>query len=537
MIFGNAAPKFQVSATDVLLDYAVIEVDEIDYGNKLHESELARARSFQTHPRHHTFQVLIHLHRYQSPKAKYDEIVQHLNATVQLWRHRDGQAFQDTGSADADFIFIEYQRLYITTTDYADGLRLKFQSLETIDHTDFGDNWTFARALTSAVSNAWYLHHTTGLMTAAADTTTARRLVAGKYKGTALAMEGAATNVITHPSGPYDAGSWTDLNCTCTADTTETLDPKGTNTADKLAATAGNGSVVYTSSTAVGNDVAASVWLKCPTGTVAGFIQLKGTGGGSDSEAFLATHEWQKFSITADTSGYTTNLTFDIIITTNTEIVYAWGAGMYDSSEFAPTIPDPIATASKTRATEEITILSANTDMTKLKGTISMWVRPYWTATSTPKTFGMLFEAGDAAGAAGNTTHRLYFGGSGSQDRLVLIVKGDNADTKRIDYTPAVATGLTVNTWTHVVATWDSTVSNGGHIYVNGSELSTGSSNSAFNVSDLNDTIAIGSQLDGTIPFDGEIDELFIDTEVWTAAKVAAVYNLPNGIDRTLEFK
>jgi len=434
MIFGNAAPKFQVSATDVLLDYAVIEVDEIDYGNKLHESELARARSFQTHPRHHTFQVLIHLHRYQSPKAKYDEIVQHLNATVQLWRHRDGQAFQDTGSADADFIFIEYQRLYITTTNYADGLRLKFQSLEAIDHTDFGDNWTFARALTSAVSNAWYLHHTTGLMTAAADTTTARRLVAGRYKGTALVIEAAATNLITKPSGDFNttgADEWTSTNITLSADTTETLDPRGTNTADKLTATGSNGFVLYESSTAIGNNAAFVCWVKCQTGTVAGTLELTGTIAGSDSTAYTATTEWNRVQHTADTSGFTGNIQASIDINTNTEIIYLWGCGLYDSHQFAPTIPDPIATASKTRALEKMTILTANTNLTKKKGTISMWVKPYFDPTG-DGTSDILYEIGDSAGAVGDVHSRIYHD---SADRFVLQVKGDNADTLRINYT------------------------------------------------------------------------------------------------------
>lgn len=536
MIFGNQAPKFQVSATDVLLDYAVIEVDDIDYATLMNESKLDRQRDFITRPRHHIFQVLIHLHRYQSPKAKFDEIVAHLGtATCQLWRHRDAQAFQDTGSNDANFIFFSYQSLYITTTDYADGLRLVFRSAEAIDHTDFGDNWTFARALTSSVSNAWYLHHTTGLMTAAADTTTARRLVAGKYKGTALVIEGAATNLIIEPSGPFDDGganNWTATNITATANTGETLDLAGTSIADKLLTTSANGNILYQSGTAVGNDAAFAIWLKSATGSVAGFIDITGDGGGTSPEAITVTPTWQKFQMTQDTTApYSGNLDPKIIITPDATTVYAWGAGLYDSSEFAPTIIDPTATASKTRALEKFTILSANTNLTKLKGTVSFWVKPYFDPTAHSSN-GVLFESGDSAGADADIHVRLIY--LGTPDRLKLLIKGDNANTNRIDYTPGVATGMTQDTWAHVVLIWDSTISNGGHIYINGAELSTGSSNSAFNVSETGDTIALGSEADSGSRADGEYDELFIDSEVWTAAKVLAVYNLPNGLDRTL---
>lgn len=533
MIFGNAAPKFQVSAVDVLLDHAVIEKDDVDYKTIEHESGLDRGRSFITKPEHHIFQVLIHLHRYQDPKAKHDEIIAHLNSKiVKLWRHRDGQAFQDDASADADFIFIEYQQIYITTTDYADGLRLLFKSVDTIDHSDFGDNWTFARALTGGSSNAWYLDPTSGLFVVAPDTTTSRRLVKGRYKGTAIVIEGAATNLITHPSA-FDNAAWLKTNITVGANTGETLDPSDTSVADRLLATAAAASAIFTTGTPVGNTVALAGRVKCPSATVPGTLTVNGTTGGSDTTGtFTATPEWKPFSHIVDSSGFTGNLRCNLTITNNTNIIYVWGVGLYDNFEFGPTIVDPLATAGATRALEKFTILSANTKLTKLQGTVSMLFKPYFDPLSFSSDI-LLFESGDSAGGAGDKHIRLIFDGTGT-DKFLLSVKRDNTTTDGLSWNPSAATGMTQDTWAHIVLTWDASISNGGHIYVNGAELNTGSSNSAFNVSETGDTIALGAQLDNSTPAFGEYDELFIDDRVWPAEEVLAVFNLPNGLPRTL---
>jgi len=530
MIFGNAAPKFQVSAVDVLLDFAVIEKDEVDYKTIDHESGLNRARKFITKPEHHIFQVLIHLHKYQDPKAKHDEIIAHLNATCQLWRHRDGQAFQDTSSADANFIFIEYQHVYITTTDYADGLRLLFKSIDVIDHSDFGDNWTFVRALTSGSSNAWYLDPTSGLVVVAPDSTTSRRLVKGRYKGTAIVLEGPAPNLITHPSALDDA-SWQKSTMAIVADSLETLDPKGTNTADKMTATAGNGFVAWNSAAVIGNFAAARLWLKSQSGNVGGNLFIRGDAGGFGQQAITVIPTWRPYRIAADTSGFSGTVELEVGIINNTDVFYHWGAGLYDNFEFAPTIVDPIASASATRALEKFTILSANTNLTKLKGTVSMWVKPYFDPTS-DSVFRVFFESGDSGGASADAHIALFY--TGTPDRLTFQAKINNGSSTGVDYSPAVSTGMTQDNWHHIVVTWDATISNGVHIYVDGVELSTGSSNSAFNISETGDTIAIGAKIDTTLPGNGEYDELFIDGRVWPAEEVLAVFNLPNGLPRTL---
>ena len=144
------------------------------------------------------------------------------------------------------------------------------------------------------------------------------------------------------------------------------------------------------------------------------------------------------------------------------------------------------------------------------------------------KDAGKGIVVGDSAGASADTFLKFYHSTSGT---LVLAVKRDSASTDGLSLSQSQA--LTQDAWAHLVCTWDSTISNGGKIYKDGSLIGT-SSNSAFNVSEIEDTIAVGSDLDGTVQFNGEIDELEIDDRVWSAAEVLAVFNLPNGLPRTL---
>ena len=393
------------------------------------------------------------------------------------------------------------------------------RGLKTIDDVD----GTFTRSLVT--DSAWYLDEGTGLMTVR-NVVDQPRFPEGKF-GAGIRIDGTAANLITHPSASENA-AWTKNNCTA-ATTTETLDPAGVSNARIITGTGASPSLVFGSGTAKGNNVADGIWLKVPTGTLGVDLGLAGSGGGSDDDSITITTQWRRFSHTAATSGFTGNLDFRISGFANTDIFYMWGAGMFDSFEFDPGTIGAISTSSITMAAEKLTFPSANV-INKEKGSIAMWVKPSWNPIAVPQAFGMLFEAGDSAGAAANTTHRLFWGDGGSNDRMTLVVKGDNADIVRINYTPALASGLTADTLALVGATWDSTISNGGHIYVDGSELSTGSSNSAFNVSDLGDTMAFGSQLDRTIPFNGVIDEVLTTKNVLSAQDFADIHALGLGL-------
>ena len=177
---------------------------------------------------------------------------------------------------------------------------------------------------------------------------------------------------------------------------------------------------------------------------------------------------------------------------------------------------------------EKLTYLSANI-VNRDKGTVLMWVKPSFNPT-TDTTIRMFFESGDSGGAQADSHLRFY--SHSTADRLVLELRGDNADTVRIAYAPAVSIGMSQDTLHQIGFTYDGTVSNGGHIFVDGVEISTGSSNSAFNVSETGDTIGIGSLIGGTLQCFSAIDEVLIMKEVLSASEIAGIFNLGIGLGR-----
>jgi len=380
---------------------------------------------------------------------------------------------------------------------------------------------TFTR--TNVNDSAWYLDPSTGLMTVTPNSIShIPRFVAGRYGQHAIQIDGAATNLIDAPSGPFGTGNWAATTMGLSANTNETQDPAETNIADRLTASAGSAFVQYTSSTAVGNDVAISVWLKSSTGNVSCRFSIRGTSGGSVEETFTVTPVWTPFSMTADTStGFTGDLIMRYGIDTNTEIVYAWGAGLYDSFEFDPGIIGATQTSSSiTRNAELLTYLSANI-VNRDRGTVAMWVKPSFDPTSQSGT-SYFIETGDSGGADADTHFQFFYTAT---DRLRLIVRGDNVDTFRINYTPAVSTGMTQNSDHFIGFTYDATVSNGGHIFSDGVELSTGSTNGAFNISETGDTFSIGSKINNTQHAFSAIDEIIVTPDVKSASWFQQIFS------------
>ena len=394
------------------------------------------------------------------------------------------------------------------------------RGLKTNDDVD----GTFTR--TNVAGSAWYLDEGTGLMTLR-DGADVPRFPAGKY-GTGIQIDGAATNLIDAPSGDFDDGNWAPTNMMVANDTAETLDPSGVNQAARLTASAANGVIEYTSATAVGNDVTFACWVKCPTGTVAGTLTISGTGGGSDTKAYIATTVWTRVSLTSDTSGFTGNLEASIDIDTNTEIIYLWGTGLYDSALFDLGTVGALSSSSITRSAERLTYLSANI-VNRDKGTVLMWVKPSFDPTASGNSSHAFFESGDSAGAAADS-HISFFYNGGSGDRLNLQIKRDNGSTNAINLIQAVATGMTQNNLHLIGFTYDATVSSGAHIFVDGAELSTGSSNDPFNISETGDTLSIGSQLDATRPGFCLVDDVLINREVLSVSDIAGIFNLGIGL-------
>lgn len=375
---------------------------------------------------------------------------------------------------------------------------------------------TFTR--TNVPDSAWYLDEGTGLVTLR-DGANVPRFPAGKY-GAGIQIDGVAVNLIDAPSGPFTSGNWGTINMTVNADTAETLDPAGTNTADKLTATATNGSIIYTSSTAVGNDVSMGVWLKSSTGNVSANLQIRGSGGGSDSVAITVTPIWQRFSLTADTTAYTTNLLFDVIIDTNTEIIYIWGVSAFDSAEFDKGTIGAASTSSITRNAEKLTYLSANS-VNRDKGTVMLWVKPRWVKGSNP-----LSSIFDIEATSGNSFFRVRVLINGALE--IRMHNGDNS----IEFETNPDSVMTQDIFAHLAFTYDTTVSIANLVTIIDGVLiqSFNNTNGAFNPKEVGTNISIGAESDGTFPAFCIFDDILILNNVLTVNEIKGIFDLGIGL-------
>ncbi len=514
MIFGNQAPKFSVSAVDVLLDFAVIETDAVDEKTITHESGLERARVHITKPKHHKFVVVVHLHRYADPTAKFDEITAHLDSKLcKLWRHRDGQAFQSDAVADALYLFKSFDRFYITETSYPDGLRIQFESIDVIDHASHGDNWTFTRALTSGASNAWFLNPATGLMEETADVADIRRREAGRISGTSLVGEPGTTNIITHPSDFSNAG-WVKAGITPTNVTTEIKDPSGNNNASKLLTTSPNGTTTWTSGTTVNANSSFGLWLRSQIDTVAGAIFVSGTTGGTDNETIsILPDRWKFFALGKDSSGYTGNLQAALRIDPDATVVYAW-AGQLLQSRITTRIIDPIATVSATRAAEKMLVSALNyLSQSPTKFTVSFRYFP-----NLPINFGHSRICWDIEGLPSGRFSHFEFANSGNLTFSVL--------SPSTTINTSINGSFMLDSWdNHIVCVCDSTIANGMKVYYNG-VLKKTSVNTAFTLKPVGTNLSVGSNTSGAFSAYGKIDEFLVDDgEAWDADRVLQEYN------------
>lgn len=442
-----------------------------------------------------------------------------VNARLSLLNPQENQEFRrlfEYAEAGGSFTLIRDRNLG-TYIPFEGGINPTAapRGLKTIDDVD----GTFTRALTT--DSAWYLDEGTGLMTVR-NVVNQPRFPEGKF-GAGIQIDGAAAQLIAEPSGPFDTGGankWTATSITASADTSETLDPSGANTADKLLTTSAAGSVAYQSGTAKGNDVTFAVWLKCSTGTVSVNLIISGDVAGTANTNITVTTEWQRFQFTTDTSGFTGNIDPSLQIVPDATVVYIWSANMYDSAEFDLGTVGALSTAAVTRAAEKLTYASANI-VNRDKGTVAMWINPRHSETD-PGAY-VFFESGDSAGADADL-HLQFFRIAAA---FGLIVRANNADNKIIDFT--ASDSLTQNNDHHIACTWDSTIANGGKIYQDGVLLDT-SSNNPFNVSEVGDTLAIGMKLADTLPSYTKYDEILITKNVLTAREIADIHAMGIGL-------
>lgn len=382
------------------------------------------------------------------------------------------------------------------------------RGLKTNDDVD----GTFTR--TNVADSAWSLDEGTGLLTLR-DGADVPRFPAGKY-GAGIQIDGAAVNLITNR---ISNAAWTKVTMTA-ATTTETLDPAGNNSnVDKLTATASSATAKFTTGTAKGNEAAGKFWIKSPSGNVSLNLTIETTT--VLTNAVTATPVWQELKIQGDTSLLAAgNLKLGIEIVTNGKIVYVWHTPqLFDSAEFDLGTVGPLSTSSITRNAEKILFPSANI-INQENGTILFRFNPAWVLGS--QGTRTLFQSG------ASSTNRHVEIKMAATSRIEFKIYTLNGSGTGISENPVVS-GITQNQWTTLAVTYNSIISNGAKLYLDG-VLDTTSTNDPFSISSVGTNFAIGSTLTGALTSHCAFDEVLITRNVLSANEIAAIHALGIGL-------
>ena len=427
---------------------------------------------------------------------------------------------------DEWFDFVKDGTAFKFWRDYNLGTYINFEgkSLKTND----GDAGTFA--ITEVTDAAYYLDPSTGLQTTVGVTGTdsnTPRFPAGKY-GSGVLIEGARTNLCTHPSDFNNAAWVKGANITVSDNnTTETLDPIGTNIADKLTTSGGTRTLTFTTSTAIStNDSVFSVLAKSPTGEVDIVLAIEGTSGGQESSGTLNVvsngqdgNGFTRYSVTHENDASLTGNWRYVIVVENSLDLYLFGANMEAGTDvlFPTNLIAPTLTASTTRNAESLTYLTTDV-VNQDKGTISFWFTPGWIFDKHGSV--VLFHSGV------DTTNRhltVVFDSTGNFSTTMYKLNGSTFES-------VTGSGSTIvqNAAHHYVLTYDSTVSNGLKNYLDASLLAT-SSNAAFSASGIGTNFAIGSFNNGNNPAFCVFDDFEIYKDVKDASWVNQRFNQNRG--------
>jgi len=138
-IWGTTEPQFiALTAASgykaaVELDYANLMQDEPVYNNSMFENVLTRERKVISRLNNWKIIIKVWLWKYADPHFKFNHIAVYLGEEVYVYKHRNGNAYQDSGGADAVFNFSEMDHSYFFD-EYGqnDILTLTFESKEPV---------------------------------------------------------------------------------------------------------------------------------------------------------------------------------------------------------------------------------------------------------------------------------------------------------------------------------------------------------------------------------------------------------------------
>ena len=391
-------------------------------------------------------------------------------------------------------------------------LALEGKSLKTHDELDA----VFAR---SGVANV--VDPSTGLVTETAENYA--RFPAGKHGG-GLLIEGTKQNILIY-SEQLNNGAWAATNITVAADTTETLDPAGGNTAEKLTTTAADGNLTQNVATAIGtNDGCFSVWLKAQTQATSNVtLYIKdSTGATLASQNCTVTPQWARFSVAYNSPGANANNWRVVLeMNNNADVMYGWGAQLEVGAHrrFASGYVKTVAAAASRSNEAVYWDVTEGLEFGPTKGTIAFWIKPEW-----------LFNEG---GGGGNDPVRTLLNVVNSAAGSVLEITRNASSQIVATFTApdgtttvtatAAATLVTQDTWAHICLTYDLTQSNMVKLYINGALVNT--STSSPMAIKIADKVYLGSSDTPDQHADAVFDEILFLTEEKGAAWVTWLYN------------
>jgi hypothetical protein len=133
-LFGTGSPKIKTSGgTELALTYAKVLKDEPEWDTIYHENPISGERVLVRSKYHWIYEIELNLYKFAVPLTTYTALNAALYDEVQLFRHNEAEPVCDVDGNVVNFWFKEIIPYYLTTTDFKDGLILKFQSLGWVD--------------------------------------------------------------------------------------------------------------------------------------------------------------------------------------------------------------------------------------------------------------------------------------------------------------------------------------------------------------------------------------------------------------------
>lgn len=393
--------------------------------------------------------------------------------------------------------------------------------------------WTFDNTTTNNDSltgtftrtgAANYVHPGTGLVTSAAEN--AERYQSGNF-GSGILLEQAMSQICLR-TAEFDNASWTATGITVGANTAETLDPLGTTTSEKCTLTAATGTLVQDLSGAADigtQDAVFSVYAKWYSGSSApGGLKLRikraDTGAVLVEDAAyqdVVPEQWTRYSIAYTNAGaIAAKWRLEIELKTDSAIYYVFGAN-FETDKRYPTSYLAATSAATSRGAELLYYTASSIFPDEpYQGSCSFWIYPLFVNTTNDSTHTFFYL--ERFGASAPLVEVFC-----SSTTLFATIDGKGGSVLA-SASEALSNILTSQAWTHIVATWDTSIANSVKLYVNGTLVDT-STNDEFGIARRGTNFYIGGSSEAAQAADAIIDDVEVRSNVLSAAEILYRYN------------